>query len=199
MSISAFTQHLRQVFSHTNDDLVLIQQIAQGERKAFDQLMLKYVDQAYSVAYRMTQHSEQAEDIVQDVFIKVWQNALQWDASKAKFSTWLHRMIINRCIDVSRARSHHYLEACEDIQQFANNDQSDVLTEQSEKQAYLEQALQQLNEQQYTAMVLTYSSGLSNKEAAAVMDIKLKTFESLLVRTRQQLRQYLSQFYSEDL
>lgn len=189
---------LRQALGQGDDDLQLIHRVAQGERQAFDQLMLKHVDQAYSVAYRMTQHAELAEDIVQDVFIKVWQHATTWDEQKAKFSTWLHRMVVNRCIDESRAAVHRYMEACEDIQAFSSSEQADRLVIDSEKQHYFEQALQQLTEQQQAALTLTYSAGLSNKEAALVMELKVKAFESLLGRARQQLKTYLATFYTEE-
>ncbi len=197
-SLASITQRVGNLFPSDTSDQQLIQQIIDGQRNAFDQLVTRYMQFAYTLAYRMTEQPELAEDIVQECFIKVWQQAQEWDPHKAKFSTWFYRIITNRCIDEMRRATHRYNAPLDDDLTLISTETVDENYIQQQQRQHFQAAHSTLKLEQRTAIALVYSSGLSNKEAADVMQIKLKAFESLLVRAKKQLKQQLQVSYEEE-
>lgn len=201
LTINFMTNHLKNIFNQVqgifdvldDDDAKLVQEVKKGNRSAFDQLVIKHTDLAYGLAYRMTQKSDLAEDIVQDCFIKVWQQATDWNPKKAKFSTWLYRVVCNRCIDEMRSAAHRYNEPMEEDYQLASTQQTGFDYQAQQQQQQFQHAMQQLKLEQRTAIALVYTSGLSNKDAAAVMGVKLKAFESQLLRAKKALKEGITQ------
>lgn len=173
----------------SDNDHELIQAVCKGERAAYDQLVIRYSDLAYGLAHRMLQQPELAEDIVQDCFIKVWQQADQWNPEQGKFSTWLYRIVSNRCLDELRSAVHRYNEPFPEDSELEAPLDTDSVFSNKEQQRQFYHALSQLKLDQRTAIALVYHSGLSNKEAAEVMGLQLKAFESLLVRAKSCLQQ----------
>lgn len=176
-----------------DNDAALVQAVLRGERIAFDQLVVRYHELAYRLAYRMVQQTELAEDIVQDCFIKVWQQAGQWQPAQGKFSTWLYQIVRNRSLDVLRSASHRYNEPLGVEDEPEAPQQIAAVFEHQQQQVQFQQALGLLKIDQRTAVALVYQTGLSNKAAAQVMDLQLKAFESLLARAKSRLKQNLGE------
>jgi RNA polymerase sigma-70 factor, ECF subfamily len=138
---------------------------------------------------RILGNGADAEDVVQDTFLKVWTHRGRWEAGRAKFSTWIYRVVMNRCIDLRRMpRSEDVESVPEPIDR-----QPDVVTvmHRDEVKDMLEVAMQSLPEHQRIAVILSYHEGLSNQEIADVMRTTVAAIESLLKRGRQQLRKNL--------
>ena len=176
-----------------DNDVALVQAVLRGEHTAFDQLVIRYHKLAYGLAYRMVQQTELAEDIVQDCFIKVWQQAGQWQPAQGKFSTWLYQIVRNQALDVLRSAAHRYNEPLVAEDELEAPQPITTTFEHQQQQKQFQQALSLLNIDQRTAIALVYQTDLSNKTAAQVMNLQLKAFESLLGRAKSRLKQTLGE------
>jgi len=175
----------REISAEESDD-GLLAYIANGDRRAFALLMDRHLDRAASLARRVLNNRSDAEDVVQDAFLKVWQKAGQWQPGRAQFSTWLYRVVVNRCLDLKRKPVNAALDNVAEQSDDRPDAYEDIVARQ--RQAKIAAAVADLPERQRTAIALSYTAGLSNVEAAASMDISVKAFESLLVRAKRELR-----------
>lgn len=173
--------------SMTDDQLLT--QIKSGDEGAFRELVERHVDRGYAVAYRILHNSTDAEDVVQDAFLQLWTKREKWETGRAKFSTWLYRVVTNRCIDQLRRPR---VEVMDDLPEMEDGscDQMESL-ERQEASDLLNEAIQQLPEQQRVALVLSYTESLSNSEVADIMETTVSAVEALLKRARQKLRHLL--------
>ena len=171
-------------------DAELLRAIAGGDRSAFDRLSRRHLDRAYGVALRMTGSRADAQDVVQDVFLRLWQRPDAWRPGQAQFSTWLYRVVVNRCLDLKRRPKGTDLDSVEEPQDPDANAEDSLLD--AERSRALDGAVKQLPERQRAAIVLTYTAGLRNAEAASAMEISVKAFEALLVRAKRELRDFLA-------
>ena len=171
-------------------DAELLRAIADGDRAAFDRLSRRHLDRAYGVALRMTGSKADAEDVVQDVFLRLWLRPDSWRPGQAMFSTWLYRVVVNRCLDLKRRPKGTDLDSIEEPQDPDVNAEDGML--EAERNRALDGAVNKLPERQRAAIVLTYTAGLRNAEAASAMEISVKAFEALLVRAKRELRDLLA-------
>ncbi len=168
----------------------LMQCVASGDRAAFQHLTIRHGMRYRALAFRFLNDMPRAEDLVQEAFVKVWTNADSFKADKAKFTTWFHRIVVNRCLDEKRKRTIEQLP--ENFDQVDTTATVEVMLEKDGVNKKLSNAVDVLSERQQTAVKLSYFDELSNQEAADVMGMKLKAFESLLVRSRTKMRQVLA-------
>lgn len=137
-------------------------------------------------------HSDGA-DIAQEVFIRFWQKAASFDPSRAKLSTWLHQIAHNLCIDHFRKHSR-FVDAEDAIEE---TEDIDLTGEQRESSDHVKRAISQLPERQRSALLFCHYQGLSNKQAAEILDVSVEALESLLSRARKRLRTTLSELSYE--
>lgn len=88
--------------SDEGSDAELLARSARGDRRAFDAIITRYGPMALRVAGRMALDRQSAEDIAQEAMVRIWQRAGEFDACRARLSTWLYRIVINLCIDSRR-------------------------------------------------------------------------------------------------
>lgn len=170
-------------------DGALVAAIAAGDQSAARALLDRHLNRLLNVAYRLLGNRDDAEEVVQDVFLKVWTHAAKWEPGRAKFETWMHRVAINLCYDRLRRRKET---------------QVDELPEQADDRAGPAQVLQdnqialqvraamdELPERQKAALTLCHLQGFSNIEAAQIMEISIEAVESLLARARRGLKSKL--------
>ena len=82
------------------DDHELLARIQAGSRDAFAALVQRHTERFYRLAYRYVQNREEAEDIVQDAFLKLWEDPGRWQPERnSKFTTWFYRVVVNLCLD----------------------------------------------------------------------------------------------------
>jgi RNA polymerase sigma-70 factor, ECF subfamily len=172
-----------------DEDKDLLDRLASGDEAAFRALVVRHIDRAYAIALRIVGNAADAEDVVQDTMLKVWTHRGQWQHGRAKFSTWLYRVVSNRCIDFRRKPRTENVEAVPEVAD-KQPDASSVI-ERNEVTDLLEAAMQKLPEQQRIAVILSYHENMSNGEIAEVMETTVSAVESLLKRGRQQLRELL--------
>lgn len=167
-------------------DADLVLRVGRLDRAACEELVGRHLSRVTAVAYRVLGNSADAEDIAQEVFLKVWQHAASWRPGQALFSTWLHTVTVNLCRDRLRKRRETGLE---DAAEIADGRHDAEKTLHSSKVSHVvDQALASLPERQRVALTLCHYQGLSNIEAASIMDVSVEAVESLLSRARRGLR-----------
>jgi RNA polymerase sigma-70 factor (ECF subfamily) len=170
-------------------DEELLNRLAANDEVAFRLLVQRHIDRAFGIALRLLGSSADAEDVVQDTMLKVWTHRGRWEQGRAKFSTWLYRVVTNRCIDLHRRPRTDNVDAVPEPM----DTQPDAISSmhRDEITRMLESAIQKLPEQQRVAVILSYHENMSNGEIAEVMNTTVAAVESLLKRGRQQLRDML--------
>jgi len=144
-----------------------------------------------ALATRMLGDRDEASDVAQEVFVRIWKQASRWQRGQARFDTWLHRVALNLCYD--RLRRRQEVNLGDDLPEPV--DQAPLPEDQLDESARSERiaaALAALPARQREALVLQYYQELSNVEAAAVMGITVDALESLLSRARRTLRSRLA-------
>lgn len=172
-----------------DEDKELLDRLATGDEGAFRLLVARHIDRAYAIALRIVGSAADAEDVVQDTMLKVWTHRGRWQHGRAKFSTWLYRVVSNRCIDLRRKPRTENVDVVPEIADSKPDASSEI--ERAEVNDLLEAAMQRLPEQQRIAVILSYHENMSNGEIAEVMDNTIAAVESLLKRGRQTLRELL--------
>jgi RNA polymerase sigma-70 factor, ECF subfamily len=179
------------VFSR-DPDAALLRRIAEGDEGAAQVFVKRKLPRVLALAYRVLDDRIEAEDVAQDVFIRVWKYARSWQTDQAKVDTWLHRIVLNVCHDrLSTRHRQHELTGLElDVQIDPSPTPEDAVSGHSAR-ARVWQAIKDLPLRQREALVLTYYQELSNVEAASVMQVSVDAMESLLARARRALKQCL--------
>jgi RNA polymerase sigma-70 factor (ECF subfamily) len=170
-------------------DLDLLRRIADGDGAACAALVDRHLGRITGLAGRLLGSRADAEDVAQEVFLRVWQQAPKWRSGEAKLSTWLHRVTLNLCTDRLRRRRETALEAAGDPPSDAPL--PDAGLQDAAIVARVQAALAQLPERQREAIVLCHYQELGNIEAAAVLELSVDALESLLARGRRKLREIL--------
>ena len=174
----------------TITDESLMIQIRAHDAQAFAVLVRRHTRRFFACAYRYTAHVQDAEDIVQDAFTKLWRKPQYWDADKgAKFTTWFTRVVTNTALD--HVRKKRPISASDTIETFkSERDFSEDFDRNAQEEA-IETAIQALPERQKTALNLCFYEDISNQEAADIMDVNVKALESLLMRAKAGIRDQL--------
>jgi len=180
------------------DDESLICRIQEGSHEAFAALVDRHSNRFYRIAYRFVSSRDDAEDIVQEAFLKLWDRPNLWDPGKrAKFTTWFYRVVINLCLDLRKKKK--LINLPEDIAFADENPGPDVLFDVHQKQAVLERFIHELPERQQLAVNLCFYEGLSNNEAAQIIGVKVKALQSLVMRAKTTLRSNVKRYLDRGL
>ncbi len=172
-------------------DEKLMELIQKHHHAAFATLVRRHTHRFYAVAYRSLFNQSEAEDIVQDAFLKIWNKPTIWKAGRgAKFTTWFYRVVVNGCFDYDKKKKPYLLDEAHEIPE-----DSALMAETVERESrygMMEDAIRRLPERQRIALNLCFYEGLSNKEAAAIMNVNLKALQSLIMRAKTTLRETIS-------
>jgi RNA polymerase sigma factor (sigma-70 family) len=167
-------------------DTDLVARAGQGDRNAAQALMARHLPKMLTVARRMLGNQAEAEDAVQDAFLKLWTHASRWQPGRALFETWLYRVVLNKCYDRLRRKPAAKLDEAAEIADPAPA--ADQLLQGSAMAKEIETALAELPERQRAAIVLCHYQECGNIEAAEILGISVEALESLLSRGRRALR-----------
>lgn len=184
-------------------DAALMQRVCQGEREAFAQLVDKYKQPVINLVARILRDPDEAEDVAQNVFLQVYKAADRYHQT-ARFSTWLFTIARNACLNELRRRARHpaeSLEAGADEEGAGERPLPDpnLVTPpqallQAELRAKVAEALNDLPENQRTAIILYQQNELSYEEIAQILDCSLSATKSLIHRGRETLKQRLKPY-----
>lgn len=171
-------------------DARLMEYITQGERWAFKLLVQRHNDRFYRVAYRFTGNREAAEDVVQEAFLKLWERPMAWEIERnVKFTTWFYRVVVNLCLDLAKKKKPLLMENNGWIEDVSDSQEQSAL--QRERERLVEKEIAALPQRQRVAINLCFYEELSNQEAADIMGLNLKAFQSLVMRGKMTLQNKL--------
>lgn len=171
-------------------DAELLAWSAAGDRRAFDEIVARHGPFALRVAARLVADPLLAEDVAQEAMVRAWSQAHLFDPGRARFTTWLYRIVVNLCIDQRRRVSPEPMP--EDLDPIDPAAGADEMIATRERGAALARALNELPVRQRAAMTLVYDEGLSGAEAGRILGLSAKAVERLLARARAFLRQRLT-------
>ncbi len=154
-----------------------------------------HVDLVYTLCMRYVKRTEIAEDLTQDVFIKVFQKHHDFK-KEAQLKTWIYRITVNTCLDYLKSKRHKndLFNQSEESLRFKAalvKDPSQLL-ESSEKMKLLIECIEQLNDKQKTAFLLSKEEGMSNPEIAEIMETSISSVESLIFRAKKNLKEIIA-------
>jgi RNA polymerase sigma-70 factor, ECF subfamily len=187
------------VISETSPtDSELMQRIKAGDKRAFASLSERHAPRAWRIAARFMRLSEDAEEAVQDAFTRVWVKAVSFDETKASFSTWFYTILTRQCLDRLRKRKPDMAlsdDMADRLACDAPTAEAEMIT--TARQVTVRRHIDALPERQRTALILCYLEGLSQAEAARIMNLHIKALEGLLHRAKLKLKEGLAPHYDE--
>ncbi len=184
----------------------LIEQLKQGHEAAFKTIVEQWKDMVYNTVLGIVQNETEAEDLTQDVFIKVFENVSSFKG-ESKFSTWLYRIATTTALDHLRSKKRKKRFGF--IFSLTVNDQNEdgqaqeipdfqhpgVSLDNKERSKILFMAIDQLPENQKVAFTLHKLEGLSYKDISEVLNTTVSAVESLMSRANGNLRKQLEEYY----
>ena len=182
----------------------LIEQLKQGDETAFRTIVEQWKDMVYNTILGIVQNETEAEDLAQDVFIKVFEKISTFKGD-SKFSTWLYRIATTTALDHLRSKKRKkrfgFLKSLggdgdekDSIPDFHN---PGVSLDNKERAAVLFKAIDSLPENQKTAYTLHKLEGLSYRDVSEVLNTTVSAVESLMSRANQNLRKQLVEYYNK--
>ena len=188
-----------------SEELTLVQAAKRGDDSAFEELVRRYDRNVFRIAQHITQNREDAEDVVQEAFLKAYGNLAQFQ-EQSKFYTWLVRIAVNEALmKLRRRKPERTVSLDEDIK---TEDDSSLPREiadwspnpeqqytQAELREILSKTIQGLPPGFRTVFVLRDVEGLSTEETAAALELSVPAVKSRLLRARLQLRDRLGKYF----
>lgn len=174
----------------------LVERAKRGDRDAFAELIEMYKDKIFQVAFRMVGNRQEAEDIAQETFLRVYANLNSYDSSY-KFSTWIYRIATNLCIDRGRKKKADFsldeetdgTNGLDWHSRLSSNEKSPeekLVTK--ELQETVQDALSELAPKYRSIMILRYIEDLSLQEISEVLKLPITTIKTRIHRGREALR-----------
>jgi RNA polymerase sigma-70 factor, ECF subfamily len=182
----------------SQNDIEIIKAVLQGDTNSFKKLVDRYQAIVFHIALGFVHDQDEAEDITQEVFIRAWQSLSKFRGDSS-FSTWLHKIAINACLNQIRKKnglpvlnriSSFFISETTEIPPDTENPEEILIRE--EHSIWLQKALDSLPEKQRIAIVLSKYDDLSQKEIAGIMNLTEGAVEALLQRAKKNLREKLS-------
>lgn len=178
-----------------NDDQI-IKAIQQGDTKAYGQLVDRYKDLVYTLALRMLKHREEAEEVAQDTFIKVFKSIDKFKGD-SKFSTWIYKVTYNTCLDNIKKNKKHLKDVAIDEYTFNKLDTIDNALDniiKEEKSVLIKNCINKLPEDSSALLTLFYFEELSLDEISKIINVEANTVKVKLFRARKKLAVILEQY-----
>jgi RNA polymerase sigma-70 factor (ECF subfamily) len=170
------------------DDQELLALIQEGSHQAFAELVQRHTRRFYRLAFHYVQNRDTAEDLIQDAFLRLWENPANWQPERnSKFTTWFYRIVVNLCLDWQKKKRPVALD--EEMPLMDERETADEAIMRIQEQRLLEKEIAALPERQRTALNLCFDEELSNQEAAEAMGVNLKALQSLIMRAKTTLKQ----------
>jgi RNA polymerase sigma-70 factor (ECF subfamily) len=178
-------------------EVALLQMVARGDRRSFEELYQRFSGVLFSTAYRVLNNQEAAEDVLQDVFVQIWQKAPLYDPARGKPMTWAVTLTRNKSID--RLRSTQRRSRLQDdvqresdaFEQFDDRNSFELVSA-GETNALVREAMKKLSVDQREAIELAFFSSMTQIEIAERLVEPLGTIKARIRRGMMRLRELLS-------
>ncbi|HKS24577.1 MAG TPA: RNA polymerase sigma factor [Thermoanaerobaculia bacterium] len=180
------------------DDRQLVETIRGGDSDAFEVLVRRKTSKVYSLCYRIIGNSEDAKDISQLVFIKLWENLEKYDPQYA-FDTWLYRMVTNVAIDFMRNKQSRENAVNSNLRLVKTSTDADqgTIVQRKEVESVFNTVAQVLSPKQKTIFVMNQMEDLSSSEIAKVLGCRESTVRNHLFNARKLMQQQLRRRFPE--
>lgn len=176
-------------------DVELMLHFAQGDLTAFEELLRKHKNMVINLAYRIVQNYSDAEDIAQEVFLKIYNSAKTYKP-EAKFSTWVYKITVNLSLNRLRGKKHLPTLPLEETLPISDPNSPETNLEKQELINKVRTALNSLPENQKLAVILQRYENLSYEEIAKIIGTSVSAVDSLIQRAKQNLRRKLELYVS---
>lgn len=180
------------------DDRQLVQTIREGDAHAFEQLVRRKTSKVYALCYRIIGNAEDAKDISQLVFIKLWENLQKYDPAYA-FDTWLYRMVTNVAIDFMRnkqSRENAVNSNLRLVKTSADAEQT-VVVQRKEIEKVFDEVSTSLSPKQKTIFVMNQMEDLPSAEIAKILGCRESTVRNHLFNARKLMQRHLHERFPE--
>lgn len=181
-----------------DQDAELMLKFARGEISAFEQILKKYKDTIINVAYRFVQNYPEAEEIAQEVFLKIYHSAKTYKP-KAKLSTWVYRITANLSLNYLRSKKHSPPVPLEETLEIPGSITPEENFVKKELIRRVREALNSLPENQKLAIILKKYENLSYEEISKIIGCSISAVDSLIQRAKQNLKRKLAPHVSPHL
>ena len=180
------------------DDRQLVQTIRGGDADAFEQLVRRKTSKVYALCFRIIGNAEDAKDISQLVFIKLWENLGKYDP-KFAFDTWLYRMVTNVAIDFLRSRQSRDNAVNSNLRlvKLAEDAEQGVAVQRKEIETVFNEVSAVLSPKQKTIFVMREMEDLPSPEIARALGCRESTVRNHLFNARKLMQQQLEKRYPE--
>ncbi|GDX11166.1 RNA polymerase sigma factor SigK [Verrucomicrobiota bacterium] len=177
-------------------EIELLRRVAQGDRRGFEELYDRFSGVLFSTAYRVLNSQEAAEDVLQDVFVQIWEKAPLYDPTRGKPMTWAITLTRNKAIDRLRSAQRRsrlqdeLLQESQTAEQFDDRSSFDAAST-SDTNKLVHGAIQKLSKDQREAIELAFFSSLTQLEIAERLKLPLGTIKARIRRGMMRLRDLL--------
>jgi RNA polymerase sigma-70 factor (ECF subfamily) len=186
-------------------DLDLIEEFRKGDQSSFEELLGRYSNKVFSLASRLTRNPEDAEEVLQDVFVTVHRKISSFEG-KSSFSSWLYRVTVNAAFMKLRKRRQDLSVPLEDVIQQPHSVAAlrspetafvDAQSIRNQMLEALESAIRKLPDDYRPVFILRDVDGLTSREVSKILDLTVPAVKSRLHRSRLMLRRRLTRFIDE--
>ena len=178
----------------------LIAQLRSGDPLAFRRCVQMHSSRVYSIAYRMVGNADEAQDIAQEVFVRLYRSIRQYD-SRHSFSSWVYRVAVNLSIDHHRRETRHrkFSSANPQTESMPDNDSArpDVDVERRELVGTIEHLTNDLSPSQRKVFVLRDLQGFKTTEISSILKCSVNTVRVHLANARQKIKTALLKIYPD--
>jgi RNA polymerase sigma-70 factor (ECF subfamily) len=180
------------------DDRQLVQTIREGDAHAFEQLVRRKTSKVYALCYRIISNAEDAKDISQLVFIKLWENLEKYDPAYA-FDTWLYRMVTNVAIDFMRNKQSRENAVNSNLRLVKTSAEAEqaVVIQRKEIEKVFDEVSTSLSPKQKTIFVMNQMEDLPSAEIAKILGCRESTVRNHLFNARKLMQQQLQKRFPE--
>ena len=187
----------------SDPDVILMLKFKERDKAAFEQLLDKYQKPVINFIYRMIQDRDEADDLAQEVFVRVYNSAKRYEP-KAKFSTWIYRITKNLCLNELRRRKRKFISLDETISTEEGELKREIAspeatspyqdTSKHELQKVVKEAIESLPANQRIAVILRRYEQLSYEDIAKALECSVSAVKSLLSRAKESLKEKLTPY-----
>lgn len=176
------------ITTHSEEELVLL--LKQGSKGAFDQLYKQYATALYGVVNKVVYDEQTAQDVLQDVFVKIWDNISKYDGAKGRLYTWMINIARNTAIDKLRSKGEIMKDKIRTADDSVSNIGDGLLTEQKTDTIGLDKMVATLKPEYESVIRLAYFNGYTTEEISKTLEIPQGTVKTRMRSAIKQLRTF---------
>ncbi len=182
----------RLIIMNKDGDKNFLRRLKSGDKRAFERLFTEYKNMIYTIVKRMVYNKNEADDLVADIFIKIYQSIHRFE-EKAKLSTWMYRIAYNHCLDHIRKAKRDPLESYEPLDSkfdlSSNGLDAEKMVLKEERERVLYAMVDSMPERYRMVLNFYYFEGISYNDISEIMGIPMGTVKTYLFRAKAHLRE----------